>query len=219
MGKGLNARQRAFVAAYVVSRNATQSAITAGYSVKTAEQQGPRLLGNAEIALAIREGEQMLQVRTHFTQDQVLNELALLAFSNVDHYEVDDDGNVQVKADAPKGAIRAVSSIKRRVTTDPKGNVTREVELRLWDKPGPLKTAGRHVGLFSDKSHEEIEREVDKRIGQLVEQAREARAAGAITVAATPTTPPGSAGSAGFDRGVDQASTAERRAGTGDPTK
>jgi len=48
----LNAQQRAFVAAY--DGNATQAAIAAGYSPKTARQQGNRLLTIADIQDAIK---------------------------------------------------------------------------------------------------------------------------------------------------------------------
>jgi len=47
-----------------------------------------------------------------------------------------------------------VQSIKRRVTTRGRGTratVVREVEIRLWEKPGSLKLAGQHVGLFTDR--------------------------------------------------------------------
>lgn len=84
----------------------------------------------------------------------MLTETALLAFSDVTHYAVDDKGDVTLSKDAPKGAMRALQSIKRRITTRGTGKdveVTREVELRLWDKPGPLKLAGQHVGLFANK--------------------------------------------------------------------
>ena len=139
---------------------------------------------DAKVALAIAEANQALQVRTHFTQDMVLKELALLAFSSVDHFDVDDDGRVTPTKDAPAGAMRAVSSIKRKVFTDKDGNVTRETELKLWDKPGPLKTAGKHVGLFNERelARDELENAVDKRIAQLMEDAMEARKEGAIDV-------------------------------------
>jgi len=51
----MTARQRAFVEAY--TDNATEAAIKAGYSPKTAYSQGQRLLKNVEIAQAIRERE------------------------------------------------------------------------------------------------------------------------------------------------------------------
>jgi phage terminase small subunit len=47
-------RQQRFVDEYLLDLNATQAAIRAGYRARTAEQQGPRLLGNVEIATAVR---------------------------------------------------------------------------------------------------------------------------------------------------------------------
>ena len=51
----LNAKQRAFVAAY--AGNATEAARAAGYSEKTARVQGSQLLTNPAIVAAIRERE------------------------------------------------------------------------------------------------------------------------------------------------------------------
>ena len=45
----LTPKQRSFIAEYVVDKNATQAAIRAGYSEKTADVQGPRLLGNVRV--------------------------------------------------------------------------------------------------------------------------------------------------------------------------
>jgi phage terminase small subunit len=149
----LTPNQERFVAEYLVDLNATQAAIRAGYSAKTASQQGARLLGNAKVAAAIAERQAARAERTGITQERVLEELALLAFSDLEHYEVADNGEVTLAPGAPRGAMRALSSIKRRISTDKDGSVTREVELKLWDKPGPLKLAGRHVGLraFMDR--------------------------------------------------------------------
>jgi phage terminase small subunit len=149
-------RREAFVREYLVDLNATQAAIRAGYSAKTAYAQGCRLLKDAEIAAAVAEGQDKRAQRVGITADRVLAELELLAFSDHTHYEVDDEGNVTLAPHAPEGAHRAVSSIKRRITTSGPLNdrtTVREVELKFWDKPGPLKLAGRHVGLraFMDR--------------------------------------------------------------------
>lgn len=139
-----------FVREYLVDFNATQAAIRAGYSPKTAASQGSRLLTNAEVAAAVLAGRMKADEQSGITQERVLQELAVLAFSDVGHYSIDDAGNVTLRSDAPEGARRAISSIKRRVRVDDEGNSTTEVEFRLWDKPGPLKLAGKHVGLFSE---------------------------------------------------------------------
>lgn len=144
-------RQARFAAEYIVDLNAKQAAIRAGYSAKTAEAQGSRLLRNVKVAEAIAKAKAARAARTAITSDRVLAELALLAFSDHTHYAVDATGNLTLSADAPEGAHRAIASVKHRVKTDDGGGVTREVELRIWDKPGMLKLAGRHVGLFPDR--------------------------------------------------------------------
>ena len=55
MRKLLTPRQQAFVNEYMVDLNATQAAIRAGYSVKTAEAQATRLLRNVDVRNAIQE--------------------------------------------------------------------------------------------------------------------------------------------------------------------
>ena len=42
-------KQAAFVQQYLVDKNATQAAIRAGYSAKTASSAGERLLRNVEV--------------------------------------------------------------------------------------------------------------------------------------------------------------------------
>lgn len=51
----MTARQINFCLAYIGSGNATQSAIEAGYSEKTAPEQGARLLNNVNVQNYIRE--------------------------------------------------------------------------------------------------------------------------------------------------------------------
>lgn len=53
----LNPKQEAFVREYLVDRNATQAAIRAGYSAKTAYSQGQRLLSHAEVARRVQDEE------------------------------------------------------------------------------------------------------------------------------------------------------------------
>lgn len=154
---GLNEKQARFVEEYLIDLNATQAAIRSGYSAKTADSQGNRLLTNARIARAVASRQDERAKDVGITQARVLRELALLAFSDVGNYVIDPEvGTVRLADGAPKGARRAISSIKRRTRTDADGGVTREVEIKLWDKPGPLKLAGQHVGLFSDRDDDEV---------------------------------------------------------------
>ena len=54
----VNARKERFCLEYAASGNATQAAIAAGYSSKTARSQGQRLLTNVDIKTRIEEIQQ-----------------------------------------------------------------------------------------------------------------------------------------------------------------
>jgi phage terminase small subunit len=68
-------RQQRFVEEYLVDLNATQAAIRAGYSAKTAASQGERLLRNVEISAALTAAQAVRSKRTEITQDYVLDNL------------------------------------------------------------------------------------------------------------------------------------------------
>ena len=65
-------KQQCFVEEYLIDLNATQVAIRAGYSEKTANEQGSRLLANVSVAAAIEEAMAERSERTKVTQDYVL---------------------------------------------------------------------------------------------------------------------------------------------------
>lgn len=75
----LTPKQQRFVQEYLIDLNATQAAIRAGYSAKTAEQQGPRLLGNAGVAAAVAAGQVRLASKLELTAEKVLANIARVA--------------------------------------------------------------------------------------------------------------------------------------------
>jgi len=156
----LTPKQARFVEEYVIDLNGTHAAIRAGYSPKGAEQQGSALLSLPKVQDQVADEMAKRSGRTGISAARVLEELSLLAFSDVGDYEMTDDGRVSVADGVPKSRRRAIQSIKRKTTVSAKtGDVTREVEIKLWDKPGPLKLAGRHVGLFDEKKVDDEPRE------------------------------------------------------------
>ncbi|EAP0944960.1 terminase small subunit [Salmonella enterica] len=72
---GLTAQQRLFVAEYLKDSNATQAAIRAGYSRKTAQEQSSRLLSNVMVAQAIAQQQKASIVRTLGSADEVLAQM------------------------------------------------------------------------------------------------------------------------------------------------
>ena len=73
----LSAKQQAFVAAYLQTRNATEAARQAGY--KSPAVEGCRLLKNAKIVPVIAKEQADAMERTHVTLDYVLQRLAIEA--------------------------------------------------------------------------------------------------------------------------------------------
>ena len=75
----LTEKQKAFVQEYLVDLNATQAAIRAGYSTKTADRIGPELLGKTCVSVAIQKAMSERQSRTQITQDYVIQKLKEIA--------------------------------------------------------------------------------------------------------------------------------------------
>ncbi|MCX2442368.1 terminase small subunit [Citrobacter freundii] len=76
---GLTAQQRLFVAEYLKDGNATQAAIRAGYSKKSAEQIGYQLLKKTSVAQAIARQQKASIARTLGSADEVLEQMWQLA--------------------------------------------------------------------------------------------------------------------------------------------
>ena len=75
----LTAKQSLFVAEYLKDLNATQAAIRAGYSKKTANKQGARLLTFVDIQKAINAAMEARTQRIQRTADEVLRDISDIA--------------------------------------------------------------------------------------------------------------------------------------------
>lgn len=158
----LTNKQRRFVEEYLVDLNATQAAIRAGYSKKTAGQIGDENLKKPQIAAAIQESQAKRSERTEITQDMVLRELAKIGFADIRkavrwgnttlQVGTDDDGNPTLEAyhglalvssedidDATAAAISEVSEGREGL------------KIKFHDKKGALVDIGRHLGMFPNK--------------------------------------------------------------------
>lgn len=72
MAGKLNEKQEAFCREYIIDLNATQAAIRAGYSAKTAQEQSSRLLSNAMVSDRVAELKAERAQRTQIDADWVL---------------------------------------------------------------------------------------------------------------------------------------------------
>jgi phage terminase small subunit len=159
MERKLTPKQERFVEEYLIDLNATQAAIRAGYSQRTASSIGEENLRKPEISAAIQAAKAARTERTHITQDRVLQELARIAFFDLRKlyredgslkamHELDDEAAavlagvdvVETKGNAEFGGEDGVRHIPEYVK-----------KVKIPDKVGALGLAMRHLGMLRDK--------------------------------------------------------------------
>lgn len=124
--------------------NATQAAIRAGYSKKTAEVIGYENLRKPQIAEEIEKRQVKLRNKLEITQEKVLEELAAIAFANgTDFVTVTATGLLDIKptSKVPREKLPAIAGIKYNQLG---------VEIKLHDKVRALELLGKHLGVFDN---------------------------------------------------------------------
>ncbi len=149
MASKLTAKQQRFCEEYLVDLNATQAAIRAGYSEKSARLSGHRNMTNDNIQALLQIGRKKLSQRTGVTAERVIEELALVAFTNMqDYIRVDADGQPGLDW---KALTREQGAALSEVTTEVTVSGTRKTKFKLHSKMSALDLLGKHFGLFITK--------------------------------------------------------------------
>jgi phage terminase small subunit len=168
--KKLTKKQLLFVAEYLVDYNATQAAIRAGYSKKTAEVIGYQLLQKTSVQEAIAKATDKRLNRLEISADRVLQELAKLALSDV-RCLFDETGKLLPVHMLPDNIAASVSSVEV-VTSRIPGTEPVEVEhtskIKLWDKKGSLELLGKNLKLFNDVGSKENPLEIIQKIERTI---------------------------------------------------
>jgi phage terminase small subunit len=143
----LTDKQIRFCEEYLIDLNATQAAIRAGYSEKTAGQIGEQNLKKLEIQSHIQKRQKELQAKTGITQERVLKELAAIAFSDVRKF-YDEDGRLKQITELDDDVAAAMSGMDiEELTVD--GNLIGTVKkIKRWDKTKSLEMLAKHLGMF-----------------------------------------------------------------------
>ena len=155
----LTDKQRRFVDEYLIDLNATQTAIRAGYSAKTAEQQGFQLLKKTSVSEAVTSRMKDREKRTEITQDRVLQELAKIGFADIRKA-------VKWGADIPvvnpeTGEVLTANGVvlisSNEIDDDTAAAVSeisqtaQGIKIKMHDKKGALVDIGKHLGMFVDR--------------------------------------------------------------------
>lgn len=170
----LTPKQRRFVDEYLIDLNATQAAIRAKYSVKTAASIGEENLRKPEIAEAVLQRMKDREKRTEITQDRVLTELAKIGFSDI--RKVVRWGETMVRMVDPEEGegedlvpYHGLALIDSAEVDDDTAAAIAEVsqgreglKVKFHDKKGALVEIARHLGMFTAKGHAELDLELKR---------------------------------------------------------
>lgn len=144
----LTKKQKAFVEEYLIDLNATQAAIRAGYSTRTAYSIGDENLRKPEIKSAIDKALAERSKRTGISADRIMLELAKLGFVNpTDVINMDD---ATIRGQANREDTAAISSVKVKIIPTEDGPIV-EREVKTYDKIRALELMGKHLGIFKDR--------------------------------------------------------------------
>lgn len=143
----MTAKEKRFCEEYLIDLNATQAAIRAGYSVKSAKSIGCENLTKPDLCARIEKLKAERSRRIGITADRVLEELAKIGF--VKATDVINGSTGEVRENAAPEDLACISSIKVKVIPTEDGNII-EREVKLVDKNKSLELLGKHIGLFTD---------------------------------------------------------------------
>lgn len=150
----LTDKQASFVNEYIIDLNATQAAIRAGYSAKTANKIACNLLTKVDIQNSISERMKKREERTEITQDRVLQEYAKLAFFDARKL-FNADGTPKPINELDDDTAAAVAGIdvleEFEGTGDDRKFIGYTKKYKITDKKGALDSVARHLGMFNDK--------------------------------------------------------------------
>ena len=155
--RALKPRHARFVAEYVIDLNATQAAKRAGYSRRTANEQGARLLANVSISAAIARLQAKQLAKTELTAELVKQAIRRSVYAQA-------HGDMR-RFFTPSGRLRRIVDltedeaaqlagfdviIKNAAAGDGHTDTVHKIKLR-GDAAHFTELAARHLGMLTDK--------------------------------------------------------------------
>lgn len=161
----LNAKQDRFCLEYLKDHNATQAAVRAGYSERSAYNQGQRLLQLPEVQLRLTEAREKILQESGVKVKNVVDELAKIAFTNITDILTKATGLEVKPFDQLTAAQRA--SIAEISETTVRGVKTKRV--KMHSKLAAMDMLMKHLGGYMTAA-ELIERLPPERLEELVNE-------------------------------------------------
>lgn len=163
----LKEKQLIFAKEYLVCMNATESALKAGYSKKTAYSQGCRLLKNVKVREYIDYHLQDRASKLDITPNRILEELGHIAFFNIDN--IFDGMTLKEINQLPESVARAISSIKVRKEKQEGGDFAETMEIKSNDKLKAIEMLMKYLGMYEkDNAQSKTENNATEIVGYKV---------------------------------------------------
>jgi phage terminase small subunit len=144
--KPLTGMQQRFVDEYLIDCNATQAALRAGYAKSSVKVHGPKMLSYPHIKHAIDLKMEERSEKTKITAEDVLTELAKIAFGNPADLFDEDGHQIPIQDMTPEqtaliGGMDVISTVTKA------GDQETTIKLKRNDKLKALEMVGKHVNI------------------------------------------------------------------------
>ena len=151
-GCDMTPKQMRFVSEYLIHLNATQAAISAGYSVKTARAIGCENLTKPDIAAAIAAGAAKQLESADLSATRVLEEIRRLALSDVRSL-FDEQGDLRPIHTLTAEQAACIGGLEVIIKNAKAGDgVTDTIhKIKIWDKPKSLEMLAKHFALLTER--------------------------------------------------------------------
>lgn len=151
--KELKEREIAFCDHYLVSFSRKSSLIRAGYSANRANQKAWELLQRPRVRKYLEHLKALRADRTGIGQDEVIKEMAKIAFVDMGDFIEYEDGYLRVVDFDEMPYTDVIKTIKIKDNYHPKTGlrVSQTTELQLHDKAKALELMGKHTGAFVER--------------------------------------------------------------------
>lgn len=149
-------RKKLFIEAFLSNGgNITAAGVSAGFSPKTAAQQGSRLFRKVEVQAEIQRRQQKLNEKLELSTERTLREIARLAYFDPRKL-LDNTGRPKPLHELDDDTAAAIAGIDVEDKLNPPDPGSKErtssivLKYRIADKNAALDKAMKHLGLFKE---------------------------------------------------------------------
>lgn len=143
----LTPKQQRFIDEYLTDLNAKKAATRAGYSERTAEQQGYQLLQHPSVAAAISAKSHLIAQSTGLTTERVIKEAMRLAFFDMRKL-VHDDGTPKQLSELDDDTAAALQGLEVATVGNADVGIGQVLKYKIADKNAAIERLFKHLGLF-----------------------------------------------------------------------